>query len=194
MTIDVTTITVAQFQAQFFRGFPFFDSIQYSPTALYNAGKEVFDPATDLFWTCQVNGTRGIAPGVNPNWAQAVDDPDNYVQDQDIANAFIEAQAVFNAGLYPDDQTTTLAYLYCSAYFLANDLKAAASGINAPGGFPVSSRSVGSVSEAYSVPAAYLESPILAGYTTNAYGMKFLAMTLPNLVGNVALAFGGALP
>lgn len=194
MTIDVTTITVAQFQAQFFRGFPYFDSIQYSSTKLYNAGVEVYDPATQLFWTCQVNGTTGIAPGVNPNWAQAVDDSDNYVQDQDITNAFGEAQTVFNDGLYGDDATTTLAYLYLTAHFLANDLKAAMQGLMAPGAQPITSRSVGSVSESYAIPAAYTDSPILAQYTSSSYGMKFLAMTLPALVGNVGAVCGGAQP
>ena len=194
MTIDVTTITVAQFQAQFFRGFPYFDSIQYSSTKLYNAGNEVYDPATQLFWTCQLNGTTGIAPGVNANWAQAVDDPDNYVQDQDITNAFGEAQTVFNDGLYGDDATTTLAYLYLTAHFLANDLKAAMQGLMAPGAQPMTGRSVGSVSESYAIPAAYTDSPILAQYTSSSYGMKFLAMTLPALVGNVGAVCGGAQP
>ena len=195
MTIDVTTITVAQFQAQFKRGFPYLDSITYNPTALYNQGVEVYDPITKLFWTCQTNGTTGVAPGANvPAWAQVADDLDNYVQDTDIAGAFLEAQAVFNQGLYGSDANITLAYLYLTAHFLTNDLKAALGGIMAPGAFPVSSRSAGSVSESYDIPQAYKDSPILSQYTSSSYGMKFLAMTLPSLVGNVGAVCGGALP
>jgi hypothetical protein len=195
MTIDPSAITVQQFQAQFKRGFPYLDSIIYSGTALYNAGAEVYDPTAMLFWTCQTNGTTGVAPAPNvANWAATVDDVDNWVQDSDITTAFGEAIALFNPALYPVDANSTQAYLYLTAHFLANDLKSALAGISAPGGFPLSSRSVGSVSEGYSVPDAYLEDPILAGYTTSAYGMKFLALTLPALRGNVRAVFGQALP
>jgi hypothetical protein len=58
----------------------------------------------------------------------------------------------------------------------------------------VSSRSVGSVSESYDVPDEYKTSPILAMYTTTPYGMKFLQLALPNMVGNMAGLYGGTNP
>ena len=194
MTIDVTTISVAQFQAQFKRGFPFLDSITYSASALYNSGQEVYYPTTGLFYNCTINGTTNIVPTNTANWALTPDDIDNYVQDSDITNAFGEAQVVFNQGLYGSDATVTLAYLYLTAFFLANDLKAALAGLTAPGNFPVQSKSAGSMAESYAIPQRYLDDPILAQYTANAYGMKFLTMTLPALVGNMAGVCGSAQP
>lgn len=184
MTIDVTTITVAQFKAQFTRGFPYLPV--YDPAALYNIGNEVYYQTSQLFYNCILNGTTGIVPTNATNWTQTPDDVANWVQDSDITNAFAEAISVFNYGLYGDDQTITLAFLYLTAHFLAADLRAAiAGGIMASANLPVSSRSVGSVSEAYDVPQEYKDSPIFAQYATTYYGTKWLAMTLPATVGNM---------
>lgn len=192
MTVDLTTISVAQFKAQFARAFPFLPV--YDPTATYNTGDETYY-TNGLFYLAQQDGLVGQTPGTNTaQWQKTPDSLDNWVQDSDITNAFAEAQATFNQGLYPSDAIITLAYLYLTAYFLAYDLKAALAGIMAPGTFPVSGRSAGSVSENYAVPEAYTESPILAPYTTNAYGMKYLTMTLPYLVGNMRALPGHALP
>jgi len=193
--MDLTTITVQQFQAQFRRDFPYLDAITYVSDQLYNAGTEVYYPNTLLFYTCLVNGTENVTPGSNPTvWQVTADNINNYVQDQDITNAFAEAQVLFNQALFTTDAVITLAYLYCTAHFLCNDLKASSQGINSTGAFPVSSRSVGSVSEAYSIPKRYMDSPILSQYTSSSYGMKYLAMALPNLAGNFVPVFGRTNP
>jgi hypothetical protein len=220
MAIDVTTITVAQFQAQFFRSFPFFDPLIYNPNQTYNTGDRVYYSTQTaqqwdqsgltwdqfsltydmlslvggLFYDCLADGTLNVAPvpPTNPaTWIKAIDNIDNYVQDQDITNAMAEAQVAFNNGLFGSDADVTLAFLYLTAHFLCNDLKAAMGGINAIGGFPTSSRAAGSVSESYSVPAAYMEDPLLAMYTQSSYGMKYLMLALPNTRGNVISVWGG---
>lgn len=193
MTVDVTTITVADFKAQFSRTFPYLPV--YDDGGLYNEGDETYNPNTLLFYTATTDGTTGIEPGTNTQkWTKTPDTLDNWVQDNDITNAFAEAQALFNQALYSTDQTIRLAYLYLTAHFLAYDLKAALAGLTASGSFPVSARAVGSVSESYDIPAAYTDSPVLSSYTSTAYGMKYLAMTLPSLVGNIVAVTGHALP
>lgn len=191
--IDVTTITVAQFKAQFFRGFPYLQN--YDDLILYNSGDEVYYPTNKLFYTAQCDGTIGITPSTDETkWVKTIDDLDNWVQDRDIENAFLEAQSVFNIGLYQSDATINLAYLYLTAHFLCHDLKAAQAGLMASGNFPASSKGAGSISESYSIPQRYMDSPVLSQYTSSAYGMKFLAMTLPNLTGNVVTVAGATLP
>lgn len=197
--MDLATVTVAQFQAQFFRGFPYLDSIIYDPAVLYNTDDEVYFPATRLFYTAQYDGIQGVAPNAAPApnppaWAKAVDNTDNYIQDQDITNAFAEATALLNPDLFPDDATTLLGYLYLTAHFLCNDIKAALAGVSASAQFLLSSRTVGSVSESYQIPEAYLKNPNYAFYTTSSYGMKYLQMILPSLVGNMAGVYGGTNP
>ena len=100
MAVDVTTITVADFKAQFFRGFAYLPV--YDPTATYNTGDEAY--YNGLFYSALVDGVSGVTPGTdNTKWQKIVDSLDNWVQDQDITNAFAEAQTVFNQGLYGAD-------------------------------------------------------------------------------------------
>ena len=195
MTIDVTTITVQQFQTQFARYFPFFDSIQWSSTPIYNTGDEVYYPGTNLFYQSLVDGNQNVVPGSDATkWAKYADNLDNWVQDGDITNAFAEAQMVFNTAFFANDAQTTLAYLYLTAHYLCNDLKTAMAGIYGGPYFPMSGRTVGSVSEQYFIPDAYKNDPILSQYTQTAYGMKYLSFIQPQLIGNMVAVFGGSQP
>lgn len=113
------------------------------------------------------------------------------VNDADITRAFSEAILVLNQAIYPNDATIKMMYLYLTAHYLVLDLRAASASLESGASFPVNSRTVGSASESYSIPQRYLDSPLLAMYTQTAYGMKFLSITLPNLVGNVVSVWGG---
>ena len=190
--MDLTTITTAQFQAKFFRDFPYLPD--YSATATYNANKTVY--YNGLFYTAIQNGLINILPDSDATKWQLVAglDPNDYVQTQDITNAFAEAQAVFNQSLFGSNANITLAYLYLTAHYLVNDLRTAAQGVDSTGAFPVSARSVGSMSESYQIPDSYKNNPQLAFFTSSGYGMKFLSLLLPNLVGNVVAVFGGTNP
>jgi len=190
--MDLSSITVADFKTQFRRGFPYLPS--FDDNALYNAGARTYYQITELFYDCYVNGTTGILPTVTANWTLADDDADNYVQDEDIENAFAEAQLVFNQDLFDTDANIRLGYLYLTAHYLVNDLRAAQAGIGASGAFPVSSRSVGNVSESYSIPQMYLDDPTLSFYTGTSYGMKYLSMIVPMLRGNFGVVAGATLP
>lgn len=190
--MDLSTITVDDFKTQFRRGFPYLSI--YSPAALYNTGDRVYYETTKLFYDCYINGTTGISPIVTANWAVVIDDTDNYVQDYDIAAAFAEALLVFNQSLFDTDANIRIGYLYLTAHYLVNDLRAAQAGLGATGAFPVNSRSVGSVSEAYQIPQQYTDDPFLSFYTSSSYGMKYLSMILPLLRGNFNAVEGRTLP
>lgn len=215
--MDLTTITVSQFEAQFPRDFPYLDNIIYDPDVIYNTGDEIYYPPTKLFYQSLIDGNIGIVPGsftkwdqgsqdydvsgqvydaaaAGKSWCKYADSIDNWIQDADITRAFAEALIVCNQGLFGTDAQVTLGYLYLTAHYLCNDIKASLAGVNSTGGFPVSSRSVGSVSESYSIPEAYTQNPILAMYTQSSYGMKYLALALPNMVGNMQAVWGGSLP
>lgn len=121
-------------------------------------------------------------------------DADKFVLDEDINKAFKEAKILFNQSMFGTDEEIELGYLYLTAHYLCNDLRAAASGIEGTGSFPVSARTVGSVSETYTIPQKYIDSPQLAFYTNTTYGLKYLSLILPNLVGNVGVVAGWTLP
>jgi len=189
--MDLSTVTTTDFKTRFFRDFAYLPV--YDSTALYNLGDVTY--YNQLFYKALVNGVTGVTPGTDATkWVLTTDSLQNYVMDQDIQNAFTEAQISLNQSLFTTDATITLGYLYLTAHYLCNDLKAALAGVNSNGSFPVASRSVGSVSESYSIPQTYLDNPILAFYTTSAYGLKYLAMVLPNMVGNIGVVGGGQMP
>lgn len=116
------------------------------------------------------------------------------IPDAVIVGAFLEAQVILNQALFSSDPQIKMAYLYLTAHYLCLDVRASAAGVNGMGDFPVSSRTVGSVSESYDIPKYYQESPILAQYTQTKYGMKYLSFVLPQLVGNMAAVCGGTNP
>jgi hypothetical protein len=116
--------------------------------------------------------------------------PNEYVRDADIDKAFIEAQQVFNAGLFGTDQELTVAYLYLTAFYLVNDLQTSAQGLGSTPYFMVNSRTVGGVSESYEIPEWVKKDPILSAFSLNRYGQKYISLIKPLLVGNVQIAFG----
>lgn len=190
--MDLSTITVADFKAQFRRDFAFLP--EYDPSKLYNAGTRVYYATTELFYDCKVNGTIGIAPTVTANWDVVADDVDNYVQDSDIEAAFSEAQMTFNQSLFTTDATIKLGYLYLTAHYLVHDLRAAAGGLNAPVAMLTTGRSVGNVSENYGIPQAYLDDPMLTFYVGSAYGLKYLSFIWAQLRGGVYAVYGATQP
>lgn len=125
-------------------------------------------------------------------------DGDVIVQDIDIENAFSDAQSSLNQALFPSDAAMTTGYLLLTAHSMVSNIRAAGNvggGMSSggAGAFAVNSRSVGNVSESYSIPQSYLDNPMLATYTTSSYGVRYLQMVLPYLVGNMNAAIGGAL-
>lgn len=114
--------------------------------------------------------------------------------EKEINRAFMEARFNFNQAILGDDEGIRLAYYYITAHYLVMDARAVSGGAGATGSFPVSSRSVGSVSESYDIPQAYKDSPTLSYYTSTPYGMKYLSLIYPLLVGNVGVVCGRTLP
>lgn len=193
--MDLTTITVDQFKAYFVRDFPYLSNLNYDDTVTYNIGTEVYYTDNGLFYTCTANNTFAKPPDANPaNWGPYSDNVNNYVLDSDIESAFARAQIVFNQSLLSDDASITVAYLICSAHFLCVALRTSQTGLNGGGGFPIQSKTVGSMSSSYMIPDRYRLSPILSTYTSTSYGMEYLSLVLPDLVGNYQAVIGGAQP
>lgn len=194
--MDLSTVTVADFKAYFFRDFPYLPV--WDSSKLYNAGKRVYYTPTELFYDCLINGTTSADtpadPGDPPHWAIVADDIMNYIQDLDIEKAFAEAQVNLNQSLFSSDANIRMGYLYLTAHYLVNDIRAGLAGISAVGMFPLTSRSAGSVSESYSIPQAYLDNPVYTFYTTSSYGLKYLSLVLPQIVGNVGAVAGWTQP
>lgn len=190
--MDLSTISVSDFKAYFYRDFAYLPL--WNNTQLYNKNARVYYDITLLFYDCQANGITGNVPADTYPWlntesAQA-DSTYNYVQDADITKAFAQAKINLNQALFSSDDNIRIGYLWLVAHYLCIDLRAANGGIAAVGSFPVTSKSVGSVAEAYGIPEAYMKNPLFAQFAQTAYGMKFLSLIMPNLAGNVVAVAG----
>lgn len=191
--MDLSTITVADFKAQFPRGFPYLPV--WSDAALYNKDAVVYYDVTELFYKALSNGVPvGTLPTDDDYWILYPDTITNYVLDSDIEAAFVEAQQDLNQALFSSNTYITLGYLYLTAHFLINDLTTANAGLMTTGSYPVNSRSVGNVSESYTIPDYYLKNPKFLFYNKTGYGQKYLSMIMPYLTGNVIAVAGTTLP
>lgn len=177
------TLTAQDFKAQFPR---------YSPMYLpvYVNGKTYFEGDivyyNNQFYQCIVTNTAD-APTVAESWALSSQQEINYTQDIDILNAYKEAYVNFNEGLFPDDATKKLVFLYLTAHYLTVDFN------NAMGigqlGIPTS-KSVGSVSQGFTIPLWLQKSAGLSMYATTGYGVKYASLIRPYLIGNIITVCG----
>lgn len=124
-----------------------------------------------------------FAPATNPN------DLD-FIIDADITRAYNEALINFNISLYGSEANITNVFMYLAAFCLVRNLQNSAKGLTSQAKFPVTSNSVGSVSVSYQVPEVYSKDPYISSFTQNGYGMRYLELTLPLLIGNVMLIEG----
>ena len=119
---------------------------------------------------------------------------EGYVTDADINKAFTEALANWNDSLFPDDTTRQVAFLQLSAHFLATDLQAASQGAGSTTLFPVVSRTAGPVSETYNAPLWLQHDPVMSSYATTRYGMTYIALVKPLLIGGMMVICGDTTP
>jgi hypothetical protein len=117
------------------------------------------------------------------------------VRDKDISKAIDQANLVFNAALWADSASAAIAFKFLTAHYLVKDIQmagglnaAAGQGINSTPSFPINSKSAGQLSVSYTLPAEMADSAVLSQYLTTGYGMKYLQLLMPNLIGNVANA------
>ena len=179
--IDI--ITTDDFKKQFPRFTP-----MYLP--VYIEGKTYFKDEivyyNELFYICIVDNTTSL-PTDTTAWAITNQSVLNYTQDEDIINAFNEANVNFNQGLFPDIATAKLVFLYLTAHYLTVDFN------NALGNNNIgiqTSKSVGSVSVGYTIPQWLTQSAGLSMYATTGYGVKYASLIRPYLTGFIYLAKG----
>jgi len=113
------------------------------------------------------------------------------IRDKDIDSAIAEALAVFNPGLFPDEETCKLSLSYLTAHFLQLDSEAIES--NGQAKFNQSSRSADGISESLEIPE-WMKEGEFAFYCNTYYGQKYLILTKPYLDGAVSVVNGGTLP
>lgn len=116
------------------------------------------------------------------------------VSDADITRAISEAKMNFNEDLFDTDDEKKLIFLYLTAYYLVVDIN----NINSQGasnnGGLLTFRQVRNVAESFKVPKWIEDNPMYSMFAQNGYGMKYLTMIQPYLIGRVGIVGGATLP
>jgi hypothetical protein len=128
---------------------------------------------------------RDFPYGTNPN---------ENILDADITKALATAGDTFNEGLWSSQAQFERAYLYLSAHYLVESIKASGQGISSQYGGNTTSKSVGNVSESYEIPDKVKNNPFFAGLYTTRYGAIYVGMLQPRIIGNVTLLRGMTTP
>jgi hypothetical protein len=116
------------------------------------------------------------------------------VTDTDIGKAFQMVGINMNPGLFGYQSSYTIGYLLMAAHFLVMNLRASSQGLNGQFSFLEASKSVGSVAQAFSIPQRILDNPEMAMYCKTNYGAQFLQLVLPQLAGQMFIAYGSTRP
>ena len=177
--MNVNNITVEDFKAIFTRDFPYLPLWQYGKS--YFQGDIVYQD--NNFYISKTAGNSTEPP--SDDWELYNGNVLNYIQDEDISKAFVEAKINFNPQLFSSCETMRLAYCYLAAHYLIVDLNNAQNPL-ALGfmGF-TQSKSVGSVSESYGIPQWIMNDSKLSMYAQTGYGRKYLSLITPYLTGNI---------
>lgn len=187
--MDYSSITINDFKAQFSRNFPYLPI--WDSEKVYFEGDVVY--VEPNFYQSLINNNTSLVTDAD-DWQPYNDSINNYVSDGDIERAKKEAIVNFNEILALNEENAKLIFLYLWAFYLAYDLSLAQGGAYGSVNFPVTSVTVGSVSESYYVPKAYMEDPILSFYARNGFGLKYLSLVYANALGNVKVVAGWSLP
>ena len=182
---DNITVSVDDFKNLFKRDFPYLPV--YIENKAYFAGDEVYYEPNFYKSLTDANTTL---PTNTTNWELVNDTVDDYLSDNDILRAFKEAKVNFNAGLFEEEETAKMVFLYLSAHYLIIDLNNAQNPL-AMGfmGF-TQSKSVGSVSQSFALPDFVTKNAVLSQYMQTGYGAKYVSLIYPYLIGNVLLIKG----
>lgn len=176
--------TVSGFKAQF-------PSLPYVPEyisgMIYFKGDIVFvNP--NFYQSLVDNNTSDVSD--TQKWIPYSQTIYNYISDEQISEAFVEAQINFNPELFGNCNNIYTVFYYLAAHYLVIDLNI----MQAPfaTGFLglLQSKSVGSVSASFGVPQWVMSDPNLGLYAQTQFGLKYLSLLLPYLNGQFFIVQG----
>ena len=116
------------------------------------------------------------------------------VSDTDISRAMSEASMNFNEGLFDTEEAKKTIFYYLTAYYLVVDINNANTQGTSNNGGLVTYRQVRNVAESFKVPKWVEENPLFSQFAQNGYGLKYITMIYPYLIGNIQVVPGASLP
>lgn len=170
-------IDISSFKAYFKRDFPYLPL--YVATKTYFKDDIVYSE-NNFYQSLIDNNTNPLTD--TESWKVVKGDENEYILDEDIQKAIDQSKLKFPISLF-DENERDVPQLFLIAFYLVLDFKCSSSGVSgnsASMGF-VSSKSVGSVSESYSLPSWAQNDPNYSIYSSNPYGLKYLSYLMPKI-------------
>lgn len=182
------TITAEEFKNNFTRDFPYLPI--WESGKAYFVGDIVF--SSPNFYKSKINANLQPLTDLTA-WELTQGNINSYLTDTDITKAISEALLNFADSIFGDTDFK-IPLLYLTAYYLVLDIKNSTAGLNSSAYTSfISSKSVGSVSESYSLPSWASNNPMFSLYLNNGYGQKYLTYLIPRLrSGTIGLFSYGA--
>jgi len=116
------------------------------------------------------------------------------VMDSDINSALLAAGVNFNQALFGDQPTYSYAFNLLAAHYLVTSLLSSAQGIQGQGEWTTQSKGAGNLSTAFAIPERILANPTMALLSKTRYGMLYLELMLPKLIGAMITVYGPTKP
>ncbi len=117
-----------------------------------------------------------------------------FVNVADIQKALVKTFYMFNEGFAQDQEQYDLMFLTLTAHNLVMSLRTSSQGVASQDSWLHSGKAAGPVSESFAIPDRILANPELALLSRTGYGMEYLEMILPLLVGQMFWVPGRTLP
>ena len=175
--------TVAGFKAQF-------PSLPYVPEyingMIYFKGDIVYDNP-NFYQSLIDNNTADVSD--TTKWTPYNQSVFNYITDDQISEAFNEAQINFNPELFGCQDIDNVFY-YLAAHYLVIDLNIMQTPFATGFLGLLQSKSVGSVSASFGLPQWVMSDPNLGLYAQTQFGLKYLSLLLPYLNGQLFIVQG----
>lgn len=184
-------ITVEEFKSFFRRDFPYLPVYDASKT--YWSNDEVYYPDNEQFYISLIDDNTASITDTTA-WQRMQEDIDNYITDEDIANAVEQAITIIPDNIGIPCRIYRLLCYYLAAHLLVDIIRASNAGLASQITSIVTGKSVGSVSQQFGIPQSLLNDQLLSFYITSQYGLKYLVLILPYLRGNISCVAGATTP
>lgn len=139
-------------------------------------------------------GTNYVEPTVTVSGGAGDETDLSRVTDADIQQAILDTSYNVSQGLFENQQKFQNAFNYLAAHNLVEKLLAAGEGLVSQYNWLTGSKSVGNMQEAFIVPDRISRDPMLSAYSKTRYGMMYLQIISPLLIGGVFTSFRRTMP
>lgn len=140
-------------------------------------------------FTVGAGGTGYTAPRLVVTGGAGDDSDIKLVRDADVEGAQETALFNTNQDLFDSEGAWFRAFNLLTAHYLVEILLAAGEGLASQYNWLTSSKKVGDVAEAYSIPKRIMEDMTLATFSKTRYGALYLSIIGPLIIGNMQTNF-----